>query len=231
MAPETPGAPGWEPLPGPQDVVFDSKDVEDFLAEVTRGFMHNIDGDRRGISWAATIFRRGDAHTIAAGSDSARAADKEQCSFEDGPVLEALRSGDFVHLADVAHDRRWPGYASAAAGHGVRSLLSMPIVATTGSGAAISLYAAAEHAFSSDDIVRTRAYATEVASALRMVLKVARRAEASAELALAQSSRMLMDLPLATIMADYGPGHEVALEYLRTGRQKNKGPHKTGSTA
>lgn len=186
MAQETQGAPGWESLPGPQDVVFDSKEVEDFLAEVTRGFMHNIDGDRRGISWATTFFRRGDAHTIVAGSDSARAANKEQCSFEDGPVLEALRSGDFVHLADVAHDRRWPGYASAAAGHGVRSLLSMPIVATAGSSAAISLYAAAEHAFSSDDIIRTRAYATDVASALRMVLKVAGRAEINADLALTQ---------------------------------------------
>ena len=231
MAPETPGASGWEPFPGPQDLVFDSKDVEDFLAEVTREFMHRIDGDRRGISWAATIFRRGAAHTIAAGSDAARAADKEQCSFEDGPVLEALRSGDFVHLADVAHDRRWPGYASAAAGHGVRSLLSMPVVATAGSSAAVSLYAATEHAFSSDDIIRTRAYAREVARALRMVLKVAGRADASAELVLAHSSGVLMDLPLSKIMADYGPGRDVALEHLRTASQDNQGAYKTGRTA
>ncbi|HET7139419.1 MAG TPA: GAF domain-containing protein [Arthrobacter sp.] len=211
-------------------MVFDSQDVGDFLAAVMRGFMHRIDGDRRGISWAATVFRRGVAHTIAAGSDTARAAEKEQCSFENGPVLEALRSGDFVHLADVAHDRRWPGYASAAADHGVRSLLSIPVVATAGSCSAISLYATAPNAFTSDDIVRVRAYAEYVAKALWMVLKVAERAEAQVELALEQRSGVLVDLPLATLIPDYGPG-PVTGEYFRSRRQDGHGPYKTGSTA
>ncbi|MET4591287.1 hypothetical protein ABIA70_002900 [Arthrobacter sp. 754] len=216
MAAETPAEPAWESLPDPQDVVFDSKDVEVFLAEVTHEFMRGIDGEHRGISWAATFFRHGAAHTVAAGSALALAADQEQHSFGDGPVLEAIRSGDFVHLADVARDRRWPGYASAAAGHGVRSLLSMPIVATAGSSAAINLYASTPHAFTSEDIIKTRAYAREVARALRVVLRVAERAEASAERAVAESSMVLMDLAVSTLMADYGLGHEVALQYLRT---------------
>ena len=225
----TPGDPGWETLPAPQDVVFDSQEVESFLGEVTHEFMRSIDGHQRGIGWAATFHNRGDvhpdahpiAHTIAAGSEVARAADREQCSFEDGPVLEAMRSGDFVHLADTARDRRWPGYASAAAGHGVRSLLSVPIAATAGSSAAINLYASTPHAFTSEDIVRTRAYALEVGRALRVVLRVAERAEASAELAVAQSSMVLMDLAVGTLMADYGLSREVALQYLRTVAKHN----------
>lgn len=233
MAALTPGDPGWETLPAPQDVVFDSQEVEIFLGEVTHAFMRSIDGYHRGISWAATFYRRRDvlseahpeahpiAHTIAAGSEVARAADREQCSFEDGPVLEAMRSGDFVHLPDTARDRRWPGYASAAAGHGVRSLLSMPIAATAGSSAAINLYASTPHAFTSEDIVRTRAYALEVGRALRVVLLVAERAEATAELAVAQSSMVLMDLAVGTLMADYGLSREVALQYLRTVAKHN----------
>ncbi len=221
MVAETPGGTGWEPLPAPQDVVFDSKEVEGFLGEVTHEFMRGIDGHHRGISWAATFFRLGDAHTIAAGSNVARAADKEQCSFEDGPVLEAMRSGEFVHLSDTARDRRWPGYAAAAADHGVRSLLSMPIVATAGSSAAINLYASTPHAFTSEDIIQTRAYAREVARALRVVLRVAERAEASAELAVAQSSMVLMDLAISALMADYGLSREVALQYLRTVAKHN----------
>lgn len=221
MAAETPAGAGWESLPAPQDVVFDSKEVESFLAEVTHEFMRSIDGHRRGISWAATFLRLGDAHTIAAGSDVARAADQEQCSFEDGPVLEAVRSGAFVHLADTSRDRRWPGYAAAAADHGVRSLLSMPIVATAASSAAVNLYASTPHAFTSDDIVQTRAYAREVARALRVVLRVAERAEASAELAVAQSAMVLMDLAVSALMADYGLSREVALQYLRTVAKHN----------
>ncbi|MFB8368985.1 GAF and ANTAR domain-containing protein [Pseudarthrobacter sp. NPDC055928] len=221
MVAETPGDAGWESLPASQDVVFDSKEVESFLGEVTHEFMRRIDGHRRGISWAATFFRLGDAHTIAAGSDVARAADQEQCSFEDGPGLEAIRSGEFVHLADTARDRRWPGYAAAAADHGVRSLLCMPIVSTAGSSAAINLYASTPHAFTSEDIVLTRAYAREVARALRVVLRVAERAEASAELAVAQSSMVLMDLAISALMADYGLSREVALQYLRTVAKHN----------
>jgi len=221
MAAQTQGGTSWESLPAPQDVVFDSKEVDSFLGEVTHEFMRSIDGHGRGISWAATFFRHGDAHTIAAGSDVARAADQEQCSFEDGPVLEAMRAGEFVHVADTTRDRRWPGYAAAAAEHGVRSVLCMPIVAVAESSAAINLYASTPHAFTSEDMVRTRAYAREVARALRVVLRMAARAEASAELAVVQSSMVLMDLAVSALMADYGLSREVALQYLRTVAKHN----------
>jgi hypothetical protein len=228
MAAETPGEQGWESLPDPQDVVFDSTDVEDFLAAVTREFMRDIDGDSRGISWAVTFFRPGSARTAAAGTPAARAADEEQCSFADGPVLEAVRAGDFVHLADVGRDRRWPGYASAAADHGVRSLLSMPIVAAAGWSAALSLYASTPHAFTSEDIIRTRRYARQVARSLVMVVRVTERAEAGAQLAVAQSSMVLMDLAVSTLKSDYGLGHEAALQYLRTvARHTNQGLRET----
>ncbi|WP_255769238.1 GAF and ANTAR domain-containing protein [Pseudarthrobacter sulfonivorans] len=208
--------PGWESLPDPQDVVFESRDVEDFLASVTGEFMRDLDADVRSISWAVTFFRPGAARTAAAGSAAARAADEEQCSFADGPVLESLRTGDFVHVADTASDRRWPGYANAAAEHGVRSLLSTPIVSAAGWHAALSLYAALPHAFSSKDIVLARRYARQVASSLRLVVRVAARTEADAQLAIAQSSAVLLDLAVGILMADYGLGHEAAVQYLRT---------------
>jgi GAF domain-containing protein len=215
---------GWESLPDPLDLVFDSTDVEDFLAVVTHEFMRDIGGGSRGISWAVTFFRPGASRTAAAGSDAARAADEEQCSFADGPVLEALRTGDFVHLADAARDRRWPGYASAASEHGVMSLLSIPIVSGHGWSAALSLYASSPHAFTSEDITQTRRYVRQVARSLRMVLRVAARAEASVQLAEAQNSMMLMDLAVSTLRSDYGLGQEPALQYLRTvARHHNQG--------
>lgn len=222
MAVDTTGEAGWEQqLPASQDVVFESNDVEIFLGEATHEFMQDIQGVRREIGWAATLFRREEAHTIAAGNAQARAADQEQCSFGDGPVLLALRTGEFVHVADLAQDRRWPGYAIVATGHGVRSLLSTPIVSVAGSSAAISLYAAAPHAFTSADIVRTRSYAKEVARALRVVLRVAEHAQAAAELAVAQTSLALMDLAVRTLMSEYGLSHEGAFQYLRAVARHN----------
>jgi len=193
MAAAVPGGARWESLPNPQELVFDSMDVEDFLAAVTHEFMRDIDGDPRGISWAVTFFSGGSARTAAAGSAAARAADEEQCSFADGPVLESLRAGDFVHLEDVARDRRWPGYASVAADHGVRSLLSIPIMAGAGWSAALSLYASAPHAFTSDDIMMVRRYVRQVARSLWMAMRVAAHAEAGAQLAAARNSMRLLD--------------------------------------
>ncbi len=228
MAAVTSVGPGWEPLPDPQDFVFDSTDVEDFLGAVTHEFMRDIDGDRRGISWAVTFFRSGSVRTVAAGSAAARAADEEQCSFADGPVLESLRTYEFVHLADIARDRRWPGYASAAADHGVLSVLSTPILAVAGCSAALSLYASTPHAFTSEDITLTRRYVRQVARSLQMVLRVAEQAEAGAQLAVAQSSMVLMDLAVNVLMSDYGLGHEAALQYLRTvARHTNQGLRET----
>ncbi len=196
--------------------VFDSKDVETYLWEVTRDFMTDIKGERRGISWAATLFRLGKAHTLAASTEQAREADREQCSFADGPVVEALRTGEFVILSDLSRDRRWPGYSSAAAGHGVQSLLSAPIVSEGGASAAINLYAAEPHTFTSDDLVRSRSYVQQVARALRVVVRVAARAEATAGIAVVQSSLVLVDLAVRSLMNEYNLSREGALRFLQT---------------
>jgi hypothetical protein len=200
----------------PPEPVFDSKDVETYLWEVTRDFMTDIKGESRGISWAATLFRLGKAHTLAASTDQAREADREQCSFADGPVMEALRTGEFVLLSDLSRDRRWPGYSSAAAGHGVQSLLSAPIVSEGGASAAINLYGSEPHTFTSDDLLRSRNYVQQVARALRVVVRVAERAEATAGIAVVQSSLVLVDLAVRSLMNEYGLSREGALRFLQT---------------
>lgn len=194
MAAEPSEQVGWGPLPVPPEPVFDSTDVEDYLREETRDFMRAIHGDRRGIGWAATLFRLGAYQTIAASTDQARQADREQCSFADGPVMEALRSNRFVLVSDLARDRRWPGYASAASAHGVRSLLSVPLVSEEAGRAAVNLYAPAPHAFTSDDLLNTAGYVRHVARALRVVVRIAGRAEAAAGSAVVHGSLVLVGL-------------------------------------
>ena len=216
MAADPSGQVGWGPLPVTPEPVFDSKDVEDYLREVTRDFMAGIKGERRSIGWAATLFRLGKARTLAASSEQAREADREQCSFADGPVMEALRTGAFVLLSDLGRDRRWPGYSSAAAVHGVQSLLSVPILSEGATSAAITLYAASPHAFTSDDLVLSQSYARQVSRALRVVVRTAERAEATAGLAVVQSSLVLVDLAVRSLMNEYGLTREGALRFLQT---------------
>lgn len=225
---ETSGEIDWGSLRARPEAIFDSRDVENYLNEVTSEFMAGLGSARRGIDWAATFFRRGKARTIAASSPKARDADREQCSFADGPVLEALASGHFVVVSDLRRDRRWPGYSSAAASHGVQSLLSMPIVSTGESSAAINLYASSAHEFTSEDVVRTISYAREVGRALRVVVRIAARAEAAAELAIAQRSLALVDLNPADNYAQdtYAQGAARTAESPRAHTGKRKTPRK-----
>ncbi|MDQ0662077.1 hypothetical protein QFZ35_000575 [Arthrobacter ulcerisalmonis] len=207
---------GWGPLPVSPEPVFDSKDVEGYLWEVTYDLMVDIKGEHRGIGWAATLIRRGVGRTIAASTEQAGEANREQCSFADGPLMEALRSGELVLVSDLSRDRRWPGYSSVAAGHGVQSLLSVPILTEGGTSAAINLYAPSPHAFTSDDLVRSQSYSRQVARALHVVLRVAERAETTAGLAVVQSSLVLVDLAVRSLMNEYGLTREGALRFLQT---------------
>ncbi|NUS37034.1 MAG: GAF and ANTAR domain-containing protein [Pseudarthrobacter sp.] len=216
MAAEPSGQVGWGPLPVPPEPVYDSKDVENYLWEVAHDFMRDIKGDRRSIGWAATLFRLGKARTLAASTEQAREADREQCSFADGPLMEAMRTGEFVLVSDLGRDRRWPGYASVAAGHGVQSLLAVPILTEGATSAAITFYAPVPHAFTSDDLVSGQTYARQMARALRVVVRVAERAEATAGLAVVQSSLVLVDLAVRSLMNEYGLTREGALRFLQT---------------
>ena len=107
---------------------FNDPDIGAFLSDAVGEFVDDIGGSGRGISWAITLLGSGEALTLTAGSAPARAADEAQRSFDDGPARTAVRSGEFVSVGDTSLERRWPGYASAAAAFGVRSLLSVPLV-------------------------------------------------------------------------------------------------------
>ena len=118
-------------------------------------------------------------------------------------------------MGDTSLDRRWPGYASAAAAEGVRSLLSVPLVPAEVFCAAVNLYAPWPHVFTSADITAAARLARQVSSALRLVQEWALRYGGSADLSSAQLLRVLAGLALRTLVRDYGFTEGGALDYLR----------------
>lgn len=194
---------------------FDSRDIGDYFRAAMGELVEDIGGTGRGISWAITVLRSGDTITLTAGSTPSLAVDEAQGSFEDGPVPAAVRSGEFVLVSDTSLERRWPGYASAAAAIGIRSLLSVPLVPPDAFHAAISLHAPWPHAFTSADITAAVRFAHHTSRNLHLAQQLARTAESGAELSSAQLSRALAGLALRTLIREYGLSNEAALEYLR----------------
>lgn len=93
--------------------------------------------------------------------------DRAQYENDTGPCLEAYRQRTTVRVGDVAAVvARWPAYAAAAVEAGVRSTLSVPLVAGAETYGALNLYARRAFAFSDLDIEVAQTFASQASVVL-----------------------------------------------------------------
>lgn len=89
--------------------------------------------------------------TTSASGPLVRDADTLQYELGEGPCLAALKECAPLRIDDVTTDRRWPRWCAAAAGAGLRSVLTTPLVTEDGCQGAIKVYATAPGAFGPAD--------------------------------------------------------------------------------
>ncbi|HEY0519389.1 MAG TPA: GAF domain-containing protein, partial [Ilumatobacteraceae bacterium] len=92
--------------------------------------------------------------------------DQAQYGSGRGPCLEAFRSGAVIVVDSLAVDRRFPEFSASAMAHGVRSTLSVPMLAGATSVGALNLYAGVEHAFGDHENQTGRLFAAQAAVVL-----------------------------------------------------------------
>lgn len=93
--------------------------------------------------------------------------DQAQYASGRGPCLEAWRTREVVRIDDLADGMQdFPEFIEAAATKGIRSTLSMPLVAGDRGIGAMNLYASTTHAFTAED----EATAAELSTAASVVL-------------------------------------------------------------
>lgn len=211
MAAATPSNSEPEPPAFPSEVL-DSPDVQTFLSDAVQEFVEDRGGAARGFLWAITRAGPGEVRNWASGSTEAREVDGIQNSFADGPALTAAASREFIHIPDAAVDRRWPGLSAAVANQGVRSVLSVPIIVEWELSAALTLYAAAPHAFTSEDVIHAVACARRLSKVCRLLLELARNAGA----AITQPPLSVTELAVWSLIREYGLTKESAMQYLQS---------------
>lgn len=94
------------------------------------------------IDHASVTARSGGAYvTVAASSDVAVEIDQAQYDDKAGPCLEALEAEYPAAVPDIAAIMTWPGFRDTAAGLGLKTSLSIPLFAGSGTTiAALNLY-------------------------------------------------------------------------------------------
>jgi GAF domain-containing protein len=83
----------------------------------------------------------GERATSAATDEVVERLDSVQYQLGEGPCLTAWQEGTTVRIDDLREERRWPRWTGAVTGTGVRSALSVPLVAEADGLGALKVYA------------------------------------------------------------------------------------------
>jgi hypothetical protein len=100
--------------------------------------------DLLGVDGAAiSMVHDGFSHgTFGASSPSSRRLDEYQFTFGEGPCLDAAAGREVVLAPDLdsPEELRWPAFAGAALGDGIRAVFAMPILITSSCVGALDLF-------------------------------------------------------------------------------------------
>jgi GAF domain-containing protein len=106
------------------------------------------------VASSVTVRTDGGFRTAASGNALALALDRAQYDAGAGPCLDAARTGASLRIDLVTEQPAYPTFSAAAAGHGVLSSLSVPLLHLD-RPAALNFYSAAGAAFADEHSQRT----------------------------------------------------------------------------
>jgi GAF domain-containing protein len=197
-------------------LLLDTETLEGFLQSMAQAAIQRVPGTA---GCGITLERAGRPLTVASVGSGALELDEAQYGQDDGPCLQALRTGHEVSVPDLADEKRWWPYPAFAVAQGVRSSLSLPIAAHTHTAGALNLYAAGPHAFAETDLGALRALADRATGGIALAQRIADAQEIAADLNTALRSRAVIDQAIGVIMGQQRCGREEAFGLLRAASQ------------
>jgi GAF domain-containing protein len=150
----------------------------------------------------------------AATSDLVAAADGLQYELEQGPCLAAWAGRAVVRVDDTVTDPRWPGWCQRAAGLGLRSVLSAPLVAGDAGLGAIKVYADRPGAYDERSQRLLSMFAGQAAVLLANVRTVQDARRLTEELRQALHARDVIAMAKGALMASEQVGEDAAFALL-----------------
>ncbi|WP_072806017.1 GAF and ANTAR domain-containing protein [Rhodococcoides yunnanense] len=187
--------------------------VETLLQSVCNQVVATVSGaDMAGVTLPDE--RTGDTATAACTDSRVFTVDTDQFRSNQGPCLDAARTGRMIRarLGDIAV--RWPRFAADAADVGVRSVLSAPISVDTTQIGSLNVYSWTDHGFTDTDEILVKVFAAAVESA---IWNSRRAQEAQTELdglREAMRTRAAIEQAKGIVMAVRGVDADAAFEVL-----------------
>jgi hypothetical protein len=170
-------------------------------------------------SYSLSISLYGKPITVGSSDRAAWEADQVEFDTEDGPCVEALRTGTVSGPIDLATERRWPAWSAVATLLGFSSAAGVPGEVSPGQRIALNLYASAPEAFDDDTLHRAALFAEEVARTIPAAVRLFEADERASQLEQALASRSTIDQALGVLMTQNNCTPDVAFGILRRASQ------------
>jgi transcriptional regulator with GAF, ATPase, and Fis domain len=158
-------------------------------------------------------------YTVVATDELTLRLDQRQYGEDQGPCLEALRSGVPVLVTDMTTETRWAPYPSQATELGARSSMSYPLITGEEVIGALNLYAFKTLAPDVGLQARAAQLADRAAGALAVGLRIAEEHTENANLRVALSSRSVIDQAIGILIAQQQCSVQEAFALLRQASQ------------
>jgi len=166
-----------------------------------------------------TVRRDGQPFSAAASNDLAAQVDEIQYGTDEGPCLQAMRSGTVVQVDDLSQEERWDSYRPHALANGIMSSLSLPLVVDGECLGALNLYSATPAAFAGPQRAQGEAFAAQCTAALTLALRQVRQVQVQHQLAEAMVSSSVIDQAIGILMGQQRCNAATAFDLLRQASQ------------
>lgn len=167
-----------------------------------------------GSAGAGVSIVHGGRTSSGATDEQVRRADALQYELEEGPCLAAAVAREVVRVDDLAADRRWPRWASAALSLGLRATLSAPMVAGNASLGAVEVYAGRAGVFDARSERLLSMFAAQAAVLVANVQAYDHATRLSAGMREAMRDRDVVSMAKGVLMARSNLDEESAMAVL-----------------
>lgn len=195
------------------DTLTDDYDVIDFLHVLVARCTELVNVDDAGVMLADPA---GQLHAVAASTEQVRLLELFEVQNQDGPCLDAYRTGEVVHASDLAQRQRdWPTFAEEALRNGFRSAYSVPMQLRDETIGAINLLSSEVKDLGDDDSRLLTALAQMATIGLLQERRVTAALTEASGLQRALDSRIRIEQAKGVIAERHGTSVDAAFEMIR----------------
>ena len=204
------------------DTLVAEFDLIDFLHTLVERAVTLLDADAGGVMLAD---QRGGLEVMAASSHEVRLVELFELQNDEGPCLEAFRTGQAVTRADPADmARSWPVFTARVRAAGYASAQAVPMRLRDEVIGALNVFRVSSGALSPADMRLARAMADVATVGLMQARAIQARNLLAEQLQGALNSRVVVEQAKGMLAARIGVGVDEAFVHLRNHARRNGQP-------